>query len=181
MFLRTTGTVSVGNSLSYPLHKKGPKDEPSNYHRPISLTSVVPCKMLEHVALHHLNKSLDPVLYNRQHGFSRGLSCETQLHSIYHNLVRTAEQSPRAHAVMLDFRKAFDKVPHLLLMQKIRWFQGIEPQLVNWVHKTSSLTGVKWLLWGTAAHHRSLLHLVFPRDISVLFILSPKPQTPARL
>ena len=114
-----------------PIHKKGPKDEPSNY-RPISLTSI-PCKMLEHILLHHLNKTLDSVLHNRQHGFRRGLSCETQLCSTYHDLVRAAEQSHSTHAVVLDFKKAFDKVPHYLLLQKIRQIQGIDPHLVNWI------------------------------------------------
>ena len=34
-----------------PLHKKGSTDQPNNY-RPISLTSI-PCKLLEHIVLHH--------------------------------------------------------------------------------------------------------------------------------
>ena len=33
----------------------------------------------------------------------------------------------------LDFEKAFDKVPHSLLMQKIRQIEGIHPHIVNWI------------------------------------------------
>ena len=37
------------------------------------------------------------------------------------------------HAVVLDFQKAFDKVPHSLLLQKIRQIQGIDPHIINWI------------------------------------------------
>ena len=93
-----------------PIYKKGPTDELSNY-RPISLTSI-PCKMLEHIVLHYLNVALDKVLHNRQHGFRSDFSCETQLCSTYHDLIKTAETRSCTHAVALDFKKAFDKMPH---------------------------------------------------------------------
>jgi hypothetical protein len=114
-----------------PIHKKGAREEPSNY-RPISLTSI-PCKMLEHVVLHYLNETLDNVLYNRQHGFRKGLSCETQLCATYHDLAKAIENGSTVHGVALDFRKAFDKVPHNLLIQKIRSIEGINPSIVNWI------------------------------------------------
>ena len=114
-----------------PVFKKGRSDLPCNY-RPISLTSI-PCKMLEHVVLHHLNTTLDKTLHNRQHGFRAGLSCETQLCSTYHDFVKTAEKSICTHALILDFKKAFDKVPHRLLMKKLRMIDGIDPQIVNWI------------------------------------------------
>ena len=60
-----------------PLHKKGAADQPNNY-RPISLTSI-PCMLLERIVLHHLDTTLDAVLYNRQHGFRRGLFNGTQI------------------------------------------------------------------------------------------------------
>ena len=114
-----------------PIHKKGPKEEVSNY-RPISLTSI-PCKMLEHIVLHYLNKSLDNVLYNRQHGFRKGLGCETQLCATYHDLAKALENGSTTHAVILDFKKAFDKVPHSLLLQKLRQIDGVDPSIANWI------------------------------------------------
>ena len=116
-----------------PVHKKGPKDEPSNY-RPISFTSI-PCKMLEHIVLHYLNETLDNVLYNRQHGFRKGLGCETQLCATYHDLAKAIENGSPVHGVVLDFRKAFDKVPHNLLMQKIRQITDINPSIANWIQR----------------------------------------------
>ena len=114
-----------------PIHKKGSKEEACNY-RPISLTSI-PCKMMEHIVLHYLNETLDNLLHNRQHGFRKGLSCETQLCATYHELAKAAEQSTAVHAVVLDFQKAFDKVPHKILMDKIRKIENIDPYIANWV------------------------------------------------
>ena len=114
-----------------PILKKGPKNEAGNY-RPISLTSI-PCKMLEHIVLHYLNESLDSVLYNRQHGCRKGLSCKNQLCATYNDLAKALEAKSTTHAVVLDFKTAFDKVPHNLLMQKIRLIDGIHPHIVNWI------------------------------------------------
>lgn len=115
-----------------PLHKRGATDIPTNY-RPISLTSIS-CKMLEHIVLHHLNLILDNVLYNRQHGFRKGLSCETQLCGTYHEIAKQVDNGSTIHALVLDFAKAFDKVPHKLLMQKLAKLPNISTQIVMWIH-----------------------------------------------
>jgi len=114
-----------------PVHKGGDLETANNY-RPISLTSI-PCKMLEHIVLHYLNEKLNGYLHNRQHGFRRGMSCATQLCATYHDLAKTSESAGTTHAVVMDFKKAFDKVPHALLMQKIKRIPEINPLLVNWI------------------------------------------------
>ena len=114
-----------------PVHKGGDKMTTNNY-RPISLTSI-PCKMMEHIVLHYMNQKLNDFLHIRQHGFRRGMSCETQLCATFHELARTAEAKKTTHAVVLDFKKAFDKVPHALLMQKLKQVPDMHPQLINWV------------------------------------------------
>jgi len=74
--------------------------------------------MMEHIVLHYLNQKLNDFLHNRQHGFRKGTSCETQLCATYnHELVKTKETMKTTHAVISDFKKAFDKVPRALLMQ----------------------------------------------------------------
>jgi len=116
-----------------PLHKRGAPDQPNNY-RPISLTSI-PCKLMEHIVLHYLNETLDSVLHNRQHGFRSGLSCETQLCSTYHDLSRSVDKGDTIHAVILDFAKAFDKVPHQLLMNKLPKVPKINSKVLMWIHE----------------------------------------------
>ena len=79
-----------------------------------------------------MNQKLND-LQIRQHGFRRGMSCETQLCATFHELARTAEAKKTTYAVVLDFKKAFDKVSHALLMQKWKLIPDMHPQLVNWV------------------------------------------------
>ena len=73
-----------------PLHKRGAADQPNNFI-PISLTSI-PCKLMQHIILHCLNQSLNSLLHNRQHGFRKGLSCETQLYGKYHDIARCVDR-----------------------------------------------------------------------------------------
>ena len=84
--------------------------------------------MLEHIVLHYLNEELDNILHNRQ-----GMSWDTQLCATYNDLARSKEVRKPTHAVVLDFKKAFDKVLHKLLMEKIGKLQ-LHPQIVDWIH-----------------------------------------------
>ena len=79
----------------------------------------IPCKLMGHIILHHLNQSLDNFLHNCPHGFRKGLSCDTQLCRTFHDniLLLVAWIEDRGNtvvhaAVVMDyFAKAFDKVP----------------------------------------------------------------------
>ena len=108
-----------------PVHKKGPKKEPSNY-RSTLLTSI-PCKILEHIVLYYLNETLDTILYNRQHDCKSGLGCETRFCATYHDIAKAVDRGSVVHGVILDFKKAFDKVLHYLLMQKNLENRGYKP------------------------------------------------------
>ena len=80
-----------------------------------------------------MNQKLDDFLHIRQHGFRRDMSYKTQLSATFNELARTAEAKKTTHAVVLDFRNAFDKVPHALLVQKLKQIPDMHPQLVNCV------------------------------------------------
>ena len=64
-------------AIVVPVHKGDDRSLVTNYNRPVSLTSVV-CKQMEHVIVSHLRQVWDKNdwLYEGQHGFRPGYSCE---------------------------------------------------------------------------------------------------------
>ena len=84
--------------------KKGKKSDPSNY-RPISLTCIA-SKILEHIVHSHVMK-----------------------HFEHYNIL---QQNKSIHAAVLDFSKAFDKVPHQRLLMKLERY-GIHGNLLSWM------------------------------------------------
>ena len=91
--------------------KKGAKDDPSNY-RGVSLTCVV-SKILEHIIHSHIMKHLESnnILYKLQHGFRAKRSTETQLLTFVHDLYKNLRDNMQTDVIVMDFAKAFDKVP----------------------------------------------------------------------
>ena len=94
----------------------------------------IPCKLIEHIILHYLSKSPDNFLDSRQHGFRKGLSCETQLCGTYHDIARCVDRSDTVHVVAMNFAKAFDKVPHQLLMGKLSRVPNINSKILMRIH-----------------------------------------------
>ena len=102
-----------------PIFKKGDKSTPANY-RTISLTAQC-CKVMEHIIHSQVMSHLDShqILSDQQHGF-RKRSCESQLIITLHNIAAGLDAGEQIDAVLLDFSKAFDKVPHERLLIRLR-------------------------------------------------------------
>jgi hypothetical protein len=83
--------------------------------------------------LHQLSAQLDEILHLNQHGFRKRLSCVTQLITVFHDLAANVDNGKETHAVALDLSKAFDVVPHHLLIQKLISY-NISPVQVNWIN-----------------------------------------------
>ena len=117
-----------------PLHKKGAKNNPSNY-RPISLTSI-PCKLLEHIIKSSMYNHLEKyrLITNKQHGFRKHFSCTTQLLSLVHDLCQAINAKGQTDIIFLDFSKAFDKVSHRKLLQKLNSY-GFRGQSHSWIRR----------------------------------------------
>lgn len=115
-----------------PVFKKGDRHSAANY-RPVSLTCVL-CKSVEHIIVKHLNKHLDKydILTKFQHGFRRSRSCETQLLVTLHDLLLSWDNNARVDMAVLDFEKAFDKVPHDHLLYKLDYY-GIRGPIKDWI------------------------------------------------
>ena len=122
------------------IFKKGTRTDPGNY-RPVSLTCIS-CKVLEQFIrdkiVDHMNNHN---LYTEcQHGFRSGRSCMTQLIEVMDDLTNFIENKKSFDIIYLDFRKAFDSVPHKRLLLKLKSY-GINGEILNWVE--DFLTGRK--------------------------------------
>ena len=72
-------------------------------------------------------------LLNIQHGFIKGRSTVTQLLLVYHSILDTLADGQEVDAIHLDLSKAFDRVSHRLLFDKLKCY-GIDGQLLEWFH-----------------------------------------------
>ena len=122
------------------IFKKGKQTSPGNY-RPVSLTSII-CKLLESIIRDKLMEFLDTrsLLSEDQHGFRSGRSSVTQLLEIMEVWSGMLDEGGGIDVVYLDFRKAFDSVPHQRLLRKAQAY-GIGGKLLQWIE--SFLTGRK--------------------------------------
>ena len=115
-----------------PIFKKGHRKHPNNY-RPISLTSVVG-KLLEslirdEIVDHMLSNNL---FTDHQFGFVPGRACITQLLVVMEEWIQILQNGHPVDAVYLDFKKAFDSVPHMRLLNKLKAY-GISDKLLDWI------------------------------------------------
>ena len=110
-------------------------------YRPVSLTSVV-SKVAESVIRDHIMDFLqsNDLINPNQHGFVPGRSCTTNLLTSLENWISIVDDGDCVDILYLDFRKAFDSVPHKRLLQKMSDL-GIAPEITSWVQ--GFLTGRK--------------------------------------
>ena len=112
-----------------PVHKKGAKDHVENY-RPISLLPTV-SKVFERCVLNSIKVHLYQVLSPKQHGFCTGRSCVTSLLEALDHIGSLLDSGSQVDTIYLDMSKAFDKVGHRRLVEKLLQasFSG---NLLNW-------------------------------------------------
>ena len=118
-----------------PIYKGGDKSLAKNY-RPISLTSTI-MKVLERIIRKQLVDFLsDHYYFNpNQHGFRHGRPCLSALLDVYDNMMTSLSNNPKSSVDMiyLDYARAFDKVDHGVLLNKLKNF-GICGKLGEWLH-----------------------------------------------
>ena len=115
-----------------PIFKKGDRKLSNNY-RPISLTSIF-CRMLEAIIKDKIMSyfTINNFFCNEQFGFRSKRSCETQLLTVMKHWSRLIEDGTCIDVIYLDFQKAFDKVPHKRLMNKLKVY-GIQGNVYTWI------------------------------------------------
>ena len=68
-------------------------------------------------------------LYEGQHGFRPGYSCESQVITVCQDIAGILDNGDRFDAIIVDFSKAFDLVPHGRLLAKIA-NSGVDSRVV---------------------------------------------------
>lgn len=79
-----------------------------------------------------LFQTFKTIIIKQQHGFCKGRSTATNLMTFSEFLHRTLDDHGQVDVVYTDFEKAFDKVSHTILFQKLR-NSGIHGNLLRWV------------------------------------------------
>ena len=115
-----------------PIFKKGSRNKPENY-RPVSLISQL-SKVMESIIRDAIVEHLDRhnLVLDSQHGFQRGRSCTTNLLVFLDKVSLAVDNSVSVDAIFLDLAKAFDKVPHQRLLNKVK-AHGIDGKLASWI------------------------------------------------
>ncbi|BHF62249.1 hypothetical protein SprV_0200523000 [Sparganum proliferum] len=101
------------------------------------------------------------LLSDAQHGFQSGRSCLTNLLFTLERWTKARDEGNVVHAIYIDFKKAFDSVPHQRLLHKLRK-AGIRGRLLVWIQS---------FLAGRSQRVQSLIMDSFPPEVQ--HILAP--------
>jgi hypothetical protein len=72
------------------------------------------------------------LILDSQHGFRRKRSCLTNLLEFFNEILMKYDRTKAVDVIYLDFKKAFDKVPHQRLLAKI-YALGIRGKVCKWI------------------------------------------------
>jgi hypothetical protein len=91
---------------------------------------------MEHVAASYLRRVWDKNdwLYEGQHGFRPGYSCESQVIAVCQDIADSLDNGDKIDAIIVDFSKAFDLVPRGRLLDKIA-NSGVDTRVVVWIRE----------------------------------------------
>ena len=103
------------------LLKKGAKNNISNY-RPVANLSRLSLSF-ERLIFKHLYKFIAPKINSSQHGFMKNRSTTSQLVLHLKLLHESLDIGEEVFTLYLNFCKAFDKVNHYLLIEKLKKFR----------------------------------------------------------
>ena len=136
LFKKSLTTMSVPSSWKLsnitPIFKKGSHADPLNY-RPISLTSVA-SKIMERIITGAVRDHLEEnnLLSDSQFGFRPGRSVQDQLLLTYNSISADYDAGQVVELLLFDFKKAFDLVPHTVILDKLVHL-GFRNPLLGWI------------------------------------------------
>ena len=116
------------NSRVVPVYKAGQRNEISNY-RPITLINNF-AKVFEYVLHSQMYAHIATYLSPQQHGFIKGKSTVTNLFLKTQYLADCIDRRSQVDCVYTDFSKAFDRINHRILLNKMETF-GFSNSLIQ--------------------------------------------------
>ena len=107
------------DAVIVPIHKSGSREDPGNY-RGVSLLSCL-SKIFTKILNNRLVKwaNENQKMFEPQAGFTKGRSCTDHifiLQTLIHKYVQ--RKRGRCYTMFIDFSKAFDTIPHLLMFYR---------------------------------------------------------------
>ena len=114
-----------------PIFKGGDQTDPQNY-RPISVLSVL-SKVLERLVFNQLYNYLkeNNLLSDSQFGFRPNFSTCLALITITEHIRKALDEGCAVGFITLDLKKAFDLIPHDVIIEKLRKY-GVSPETLVW-------------------------------------------------
>lgn len=119
-------------SIITPIFKKGDKFNPENY-RPISITCCM-CRIMEKILSKYITQFLivNNLINKYQYGFIKNRSTTSQFVSTLEDWYDAIFNRKNIDCIFIDFQKAFDSVPHDLLLKKL-FNIGIQGKILKWI------------------------------------------------
>ena len=126
-----------------PVQKSSPPIDVDSDFRPISLTPII-SKILESFPYKWLLDSVSKKIDSLQFGSLKGSSTSMALIYMLHKWFEAADkQGNTIRICLLDFSKAFDRLDHNILLEKLKDME-VHPVLLNWI--ANFLTGRQQIL-----------------------------------
>jgi hypothetical protein len=113
-----------------PIFKSGDRSDVTNY-RPVCIQSCIP-KLFESILLSKIRSSLSCAISRHQHGFMQNRSTLTNLLTYHSNIMTAMVAGKQTDCMYADFSKAFDRVPHNILLRKLESL-GVTGTMLSWL------------------------------------------------
>ena len=117
------------SALVTPIHKSGDRNNIENY-RPISKLCAF-AKLFERVIYRQVYSAISSSFIPEQHGFLKNRSTVSNLLLSNDYFTSSMDSGAQVDLIFTDFSKAFDRIDHLILLQKLQ-YAGIHGNLFRW-------------------------------------------------
>jgi sarcosine oxidase/L-pipecolate oxidase len=119
-------------------------------YRPISILPAV-AKVFECLVRDIMFNQLKNIIIPQQHGFFPGRSTATNLMEFIGFTIESFEDGLQVDVVFTDFKKAFDRISHEILLSKLHLI-GVHHRLLLWIKSylfdRVQLVKLRWVCFG---------------------------------